>query len=241
VNLRCFIASLAIAPLVAACRPSGPFHCELDQQCRRGSTFGFCEAPGYCSFTDGDCASSHRYDDTAGENLAGQCVPLAFDGGVDSAATTDAKTWSCGIKPAAPAATVTHDKVENGQHEIIALSDTTVNGAAVIEVSPGTQLMISTQFSLVDCICPGCIDQIEIGLVPGPRLACIYDANPQVDMPCETPTTGMALVSKTAPLTAGLYELRFGIGQDFGCMFHPSWWQGTIPTPDTTVAYVCVR
>lgn len=47
------------------------FACEGDGQCPNG----FCEASGYCSFTDAGCDSGRRYGSFAGDGLGGTCVP----------------------------------------------------------------------------------------------------------------------------------------------------------------------
>lgn len=61
---------LVIALVLAACDVARTFECATDAQCETGR----CEATGYCSFADGACASGQRYDDYAGDGLAGKCV-----------------------------------------------------------------------------------------------------------------------------------------------------------------------
>jgi hypothetical protein len=58
----------------AACRVVEPFGCERDDQCAAASDPGRCEPAGFCSFTDGACQSGRRYDELAGDGLAGTCV-----------------------------------------------------------------------------------------------------------------------------------------------------------------------
>ncbi len=60
------------------------FACEDDAQCPNG----FCEASGYCSFTDADCGSGRRYGSFAGDGLSGTCVP-ADDTSTGAESTTD--------------------------------------------------------------------------------------------------------------------------------------------------------
>lgn len=58
-----------------ACRVSGAFTCETDDQCRSSTGQGVCEvATGFCTFADADCASGTRYADNAGDGLAGRCT-----------------------------------------------------------------------------------------------------------------------------------------------------------------------
>lgn len=63
----------AFAPLLLACRATGEFICELDEQCRRSDVTGVC-LEGSCAFPDPSCPSGARYDDTAAEEIAGMCV-----------------------------------------------------------------------------------------------------------------------------------------------------------------------
>lgn len=62
------------ATLALACG-DGAFGCQESTQCGDG---GVCEAVGYCSFPDDDCASGRRFGELAGD-FAGMCV-LPDDG-----------------------------------------------------------------------------------------------------------------------------------------------------------------
>jgi hypothetical protein len=84
---------LALVALLAACKVTGAYTCEQDDQCVRGAVTGRCEATHVCSLQDGSCASGYRYDNSAG-SLAQKCVDAPVDAGVDA---TDAP-------PDAPAA-----------------------------------------------------------------------------------------------------------------------------------------
>ena len=84
----CMVAGVGLA---GACRASGVFSCDRDDQCRLGGSTGRCEVSGYCSFADGRCASGSRYDEYSGEGLAGECVASAdVDAGGDGAADAPA-------------------------------------------------------------------------------------------------------------------------------------------------------
>ncbi len=65
------VSALLALLALAACRITEPFPCTLDEHC--GSS-GRCEPAGYCSFSDVACAEGRRYDELAGDDLAGQCV-----------------------------------------------------------------------------------------------------------------------------------------------------------------------
>ena len=62
--------ALLVALVIGAtgCQVNAAFHCERDEQCRRGSEIGICEPNGYCSFSDGVCPMGSRYDDLAGDD-----------------------------------------------------------------------------------------------------------------------------------------------------------------------------
>jgi len=52
-------------------------------------------------------------------------------------------------------------------------------GGNVVVVDPGATVEVALDYEIVDCTCPGCIDQIEIGLVPGSGVSyCAYSAVP---------------------------------------------------------------
>lgn len=65
-----------LAILFVACATPGPYPCEADLQCTRDGVTGVCQPQGFCSFVDLACAGSgQRFDATAEEVLAGECVP----------------------------------------------------------------------------------------------------------------------------------------------------------------------
>jgi len=117
----------------------------------------------------------------------------------------------------------------------------------LITVTPNATFTVSAGYSIIDCICPNCIDQIQIGLVPGMRKVCLYDGNPNggPNNNCMTPTTGTATRTLTAPAMPGVYEVRFRVGQDNDCdgsnNDHLGWWTNVPPDPLHTVARVCVH
>jgi Lectin C-type domain len=69
----------------AGCLRSTQFACTQDTEC--GAT-GRCEAVGYCSVPNADCAGTQRsYGDSAGAGLSNTCVPggnPGLDGGLDA-------------------------------------------------------------------------------------------------------------------------------------------------------------
>ncbi len=81
------VVLVVLVALVAGCRVTGTFSCELDEQCRHGSIAGRCEPTQFCSLPDVACESGFRYDDNAGAGFAGACVDVPLpdvDAGIDA-------------------------------------------------------------------------------------------------------------------------------------------------------------
>ena len=122
-------------------------------------------------------------------------------------------------------------------NEVIIESVSINGGDNVAFLSAGENFSLSISYSIEDCGCSTCIDQIEIGFVPGDAHSyCAYDGVPG----CGTPVTGSSTQTVTAPSTPGFYDIRFGKRQDYGC-FHSSddWWGGT-PPESRTIGAICV-
>ena len=51
-----------------------PYHCDGDEQCRRGERTGTCEPVGFCSYPDDGCPSGSRFSPNAADALADACV-----------------------------------------------------------------------------------------------------------------------------------------------------------------------
>lgn len=66
---------VAVVAATSACtKVADVFVCSADTQCRIEQAQGRCEPSGYCSFPANDCLSQFRYDRSADEAVAGQCV-----------------------------------------------------------------------------------------------------------------------------------------------------------------------
>ena len=222
-----------------------------------------------CSFSQG--TAPQRLDSgTTGTDSAGQAIDASTVSDATSCADSDGDTicnavdkcpgfddrldadgdtipdgcdtWPCGATPVMPSSTVTQDEVAGGSHRITSLTGTKLGGSVLRVVAPGASVSVTTTYSITDCISPGAIDQIEVGLVTGTREACIYDANPQGNGAgnCGVQTTGSPTMTFTAPTTPGRYDFRFRIGQDYACADHTGWWTNVPPGPATTVAILCV-
>jgi hypothetical protein len=158
------------------------------------------------------CPGSDDALDEDGDGTPDGCDPCPIDG------------------PSAPPIPAT---VASGGITISAVS--LAGGGNVAVVDPGASVSVSLRYAITDCVCSGCIDQIEIGLVPGPSFQyCAYSSQPGCGGDTGTDTDTLR-----APSAPGVYSVRFGKGQNYGCT-HTSWWQGT-PGTERTIGAICVR
>lgn len=116
----------------------------------------------------------------------------------------------------------------------ITVTAASINGAGnAVVVGAGQNVSLSMSYSISDCGCTGCRDQIEVGLVPGPGpLLCAYDGVPG----CQE-HDGSFVGTLAAPSAPGVYYLRFNLRQDYGCK--STWW-GAEPGGDRTFGAICV-
>jgi hypothetical protein len=166
---------------------------------------------GVCD-SDDACPGSDDGDDDDGD-----AVPDGCD------------TWPCGAAPSITLpvtvneATVTELVLEGGGNTYVA--------------TPGEAVSAEVHYAIVDCGCGGCVDQIEVGLVPGARAFCAYSGNPA----CATPSTGVHTDDLDVPAASGVYDVRIARAQDFGCnyMGRTDWWLGP-PDETGTIGVICV-
>jgi hypothetical protein len=118
----------------------------------------------------------------------------------------------------------------------ITISNVSLNSVGnVITVSGGDAVTVDLDYSIRDCDCPGCFEQIEIGFVPGVTFSyCAYDS-----LPGCSGDTGSDTGTLRAPGSSGIYYIRFGRAQNYDCD-HTDWWMGTPPAA-RTIAAICVR
>ena len=80
------IAAIGLSLALVGCESSREFSCQVGEAgvCVRDGVSGQCVAPGHCAFQDAECdGTGLRYDSTAADGLAGQCVTNGGnDGGV---------------------------------------------------------------------------------------------------------------------------------------------------------------
>ena len=126
----------------------------------------------------------------------------------------------------------------NGMLAAVVVIQSRAGGGNVAVVDRSAMISLSLSYSITDCACTGCIDQIEVGWVPGARLFCAYDNNPR----CSTASTGTSTQMVTTPSSPGLYDLRFGLAQDYSCFQggRTDWFTGA-PSAAGRVGVICVR
>jgi hypothetical protein len=137
--------------------------------------------------------------------------------------------------------------VSSGSSSVpITFTSVSLNGGgnSLVRVAPGQSIQANIGFSITqDSSCPGCIDQILVGLSSGSfagnsvsyQVGCIYSG-----IPSATPTSGTGSVTFNAPTTPGVYYLRFRHGQSYSC--DTAWWLvGGAPNEKADFAVITVN
>lgn len=115
----------------------------------------------------------------------------------------------------------------------------------VVTVKPGAQLSLEFNYSIANNkTCPGCIDQIMVGL-ENQYLDCLYSGMPFV---CPMQKKGSFKRNLTAPTKPGAYKFYFNTTQDYSCksnLYKPSTYIGTLiveaPCSLTTTASLTIN
>ncbi|MCI0578382.1 MAG: hypothetical protein L0331_19535, partial [Chloroflexi bacterium] len=109
-----------------------------------------------------------------------------------------------------------------------------------VQVSPGSSLALFVAYFIQDVGCPGCIDQIIIGIANeatglSQAVGCVYSG-----VPGPGGVSGTGTVNFNAPGQPGTYYIRFRQGQAFSCNL--GWWTVNY-TPDSNlnVGVITVR
>ena len=125
------------------------------------------------------------------------------------------------------------------------LSNIRLNGGSNVLTLPGGgafSLVYDYTIANPPSYCPGCIDQIEIGLAVSPPI-CTYDGIPY---PPQSGTLSPP-ASLTAPSTSGVYYLGMDWALDWGCfqpvtpgVSVPPYWHSGTPGPNRYIGKVIV-
>lgn len=142
----------------------------------------------------------------------------------------------CTMQPPAPAYAL--DESQNAGATMLRIKGFIINttNSKYIVASAGDSFVVDFQYTWTDTSCASsCIDQVEIGYVPGDRVGCAFDGQ----VPKGPQVSGNANYTMTAPAMLGWTSIRIAIGQGLTCGTG-TWFEG--PPPATEIAgYVCVH
>ena len=111
----------------------------------------------------------------------------------------------------------------------------------VLEIESGgtspNPVTVSFNYSIVNSGCPGCIDQIQIGLnsEASPQV-CAYSGVPFPP----TPVTGSPSITINVPNIPGRYYISMDVSEDYGCQYSSPYWANTQPTAPQYIGVVDV-
>ena len=152
--------------------------------------------------------------DGDGDRLNDACDPCPADADNDvdgDGVCGDVDDWPCGPRPSLP----TFPSWNNGLLETVMVGHADIEDDGPIRlVAPGQVLTVRAGYSIFDCACTNCIDQIQVGL---------------------------STVTLVAPMAPGRYDLRFRRGNDTTCGTGADWWDNVVPDANTTFGAICVR
>jgi len=119
----------------------------------------------------------------------------------------------------------------------ITINDVRINGGGntLVGATPGQSVQVAVDYLIFqDTTCPGCIDQILIG-IGASALGCVYNGGPS-----SSGTLGTGTLNIMAPAMKGVYYLRWRYGQDYSCA--PIWWtEGVTPGHPQNIGVITVR
>ena len=105
----------------------------------------------------------------------------------------------------------------------ITISNVVINEKSnSVFLAPNTKFRVSLQYTIYDCSCPNCIDQILVGFFHQDNPHCIYNGTPKCDG-----DTGNATIEFVTPSMHGTYFLVFKRSQNYDC--EDVWWEYTRP------------
>jgi hypothetical protein len=147
--------------------------------------------------------------------------------------------WPCGAKPPAPPTMLMWSR--NSGATTIKISNTNLDATGAFAVATAQEMLsLKLDYAITDTACSkNCIDQIEIGWVPGRKISCPFDG--QVSK--QNGATGSITTSVAAPMAKAVYDLRVELGQNFSCWANGAtgWWDGQAPSTTRTIAKLCVH
>jgi hypothetical protein len=144
-------------------------------------------------------------------------------------------SWPCGPDPTPPATTVA--MMGNNGATKMTFTQISANGSQLVAIGPGQAIALSFHYVITDTACQSaCVDQIEIGYVPGGRVECGFDH----PVSKQTGAIGDVTTTLDAPSQPGEYDIRTNIGQNTSCGTTSQWWSSQ-PSDTRTIVRVCVH
>jgi hypothetical protein len=122
-------------------------------------------------------------------------------------------------------------------YSLAQISDVSLNSGGNVLVLPGGgSFTLDHDFVVANSsFCPGCIEQIEVGLAGTTNYqACTYDGIPSL-----AGDSGHGSTTLTVPSAPGLYYIGFDYAATYFCGQFPAWWSGP-PTPIRYMGIVIV-
>jgi hypothetical protein len=158
-------------------------------------------------------------------------------------------TWPCGAMPTTVPGTTFELKSNDGGMDFN-LGTT----ATKIQINGGTTLVVMTKQQAVHFVfswtgddgrCGGnCIDQLEVGFHPQGSQAAAHRAGCLIDQPITKNGGSAGTVDNTTEVTTpnatGVFELRAGIAQNYGCTYNGAtdYYSGE---PSSVMALFCIH
>src|SRR5206468_9112345 len=92
-------------------------------------------------------------------------------------------------------------------------------------VLPGSSVPVTFNYFIIESpSCPGCIDQIQVGLSGGLPQGCVYDGQPGA----ANGVTGSASINLVAPTAPGTYYIGLSRSEQFSCLTNN--WYTSVPS-----------
>jgi hypothetical protein len=147
--------------------------------------------------------------------------------------------WPCGVKPTAPPTLVSWSR--NNGDTTIQITNVNLDSTGRLAVATSQEnVSLRFDYDITDTACAGnCIDQLEIGWLPGGKIACPFDGAVSKSSGAD----GTASTTVKAPTTKQVYDLRVELGQNYSCWYGGAsgWWDNQAPTTSRTIAKLCVH
>jgi hypothetical protein len=123
--------------------------------------------------------------------------------------------------------------------ELFTIGDVQIQGQGRrAHAAPGSPVTVDVSYFIQDVGCPGCIDQILVGIADDATInepkGCVYDGQPGPEG-----VEGGGSLNFDVPNAPGVYYVRVHYGQAFSCDL--GWWGvNGVPGPDSSIGVIIV-